>query len=326
MARSGEQGRVPAANRPRPDDYAFDLDRALSAVVALRARVPEDAYTAGTLGTERTGSAVLINDSGLLLTIGYLITEAEEIWLTAVSGRVVPGHVLGFDNASGFGLVQALGRLDLPPLPRGDSRALKVGEPVVLAGAGGRDGALAGRVVARQEFAGYWEYLVDEAIFTAPCHPHWGGTALIGPAGELLGIGSLQLMQEAGEGRPMPINMVVPIDLLEPVLPDILAAGRVQTPPRPWLGLFAAEDDGRVVVAGLAGDGPARRAGLRVGDAILAVGNNAVTDLAGLFRRTWELGAAGVEVPLTLNRDGDTFSMRVTSGDRQRFLKAPSLH
>ncbi len=326
MARSSDSRQVPKGEQPIPDDYGYNLDRALSAVVSLRARAPDDAHTAETLGTERVGNAVLIRDDGLLLTIGYLITEAEEVWLTASGGRVVPGHVLGFDYGTGLGLVQALGRLEVPALPLGDPRRLRTGARVVVAGAGGRQGAVAARVVARQEFAGYWEYLLDDAIFTAPAHPHWGGTALIGPGGDLLGIGSLQLGHEVEDGRTAPINMVVPVDLLEPVLDDLLTLGRPRRPPRPWLGVFAAEGEGRVVIAGLTGDGPAKRAGLRAGDAILAVAGTAVSELAGLFRRTWSLGEAGVDVPLTIDREGDVFDVRITSGDRQAFLKSPLLH
>ena len=326
MSFSGEW-KLPPALQPQPADYDYDLDRALSSVVALTAHVPADAFTAETLGTERAGNAVVIRDDGLVLTIGYLTTEAQEVWLTTGEGRVVPGHVLGYDYASGFGLVQALGRLDLPALPLGRSRGVEVGERVVVAGAGGRPYSLAAHIVARQEFAGYWEYVLDEAIFTAPAHPHWGGTALIGPAGDLLGIGSLQLQHGTESGRVVPLNMIVPIELLPPILDDMLTLGRPNRPARPWLGLFATEDEERIVVMGLAGsNGPAQRAGLRAGDVVLAVAGTGVTDLAGFFRRIWALGDAGVEVPLTIDREGDVFEVSVTSGDRNRFLKGPRLH
>jgi len=324
---STDEWKVPPSAQPNPGDHEYDLDRALSSIVTLRARVPADAFTAETLGTERDGHAVVIREDGLVVTVGYLVTEADEVWLTTGDGRVVPGHVVAFDYATGFGLVQALGRLGLPPLPLGDPRGLEVGERVVVGGAGGRTRSVSARVVARQEFAGYWEYLLDEAIFTAPAHPHWGGTALIGPAGDLIGIGSLQLQHGAPGGRVLPLNMIVPIDLLTPILDDMVRLGRAARPPRPWLGLFAAEDeDDRILVTGLAGDGPAKRAGLRAGDAILAVASEAVSDLAGFFRSIWALGEAGVEVPLTLEREGDRFEVTVTSGDRQRFLKAARLH
>jgi S1-C subfamily serine protease len=318
--------KVPSSAQPKPQDYAYDLDSALSAVVGVRAVVPADAFTADTLGTERAGNGVLIRANGLVLTIGYLITEAETIWLTLIDGRAVPGTVLAYDQATGFGLIQALARLDLPALPIGQSSALSVGERVVVGGAGGRQRSVAARVVAKQEFAGYWEYVVDEAIFTAPSHPNWGGTALIGQGGELMGIGSLQLQEGREQGPPGDINMIVPIDLLKPIFDDLLTLGRPGGPPRPWLGLYATEIEGKIVVVGLAKDGPAQKADLRTGDVLLSVAGGGIRNLAGLYRRVWSLGAAGVEIPFSIYRDGKTIEARIKSGDRNRFLKAPRLH
>src|SRR5215207_4564501 len=191
--------------------------------------------------TVRAANGVLIRDDGLVLTIGYLIAEAESVWLTTGAGRVMPGHALAYDYVSGFGLVQLLGRLDVPAIPLGDSSRVAVKDRVIVAGAGGRARAVAARVVARQEFAGYWEYVLDDALFTAPAHPHWGGAALIGPGGDLLGIGSLLLQQAVRDGDTLDINMIVPIDLLEPILDDFLTLGRPKRPTRPWLGLYATE-------------------------------------------------------------------------------------
>jgi S1-C subfamily serine protease len=318
--------KVPPDEQPRLADYAFDLEAAMSAVVGLRAVVPEDAFTAQTLGTERAGNGVLIRDSGLVLTIGYLITEAESIWLSPGSGPAVPGHALAYDQETGFGLVQTLARLDLPALPIGDSGKAQIGDRVVVAGVGGRKRSVAARIVAKQEFAGYWEYVLDEAIFTAPAHPNWGGTAMIGASGELLGIGSLQLEQGRERGVSGHLNMIVPIDLLKPILDDLLRHGRPNRPARPWLGLYAAEIDDRIVVIGLADRGPAQRAGLRTGDVVLSVGGEDVRSLAGMFRRIWSLGQAGVEIPIKYDRDGRTHEQKMTSSDRNRFFKAPRLH
>ena len=318
---------VTPAFQPDPKDYAFDLDAALAAVVTLKSTVPADAFTAGILGTERSGYGVLIERSGLVLTIGYLITEAETIWLGLSDGRTVPGHALGYDQATGFGLVQALARLDVPALPLGRSRALEMGSQVIVAGAGGRQHATAAIVVAKQEFAGYWEYLLDEAIFTAPAHPFWGGAALIGPAGDLCGIASLRLDQskEGGSGGEQ-LNMIVPIDLLPPILDDLKTRGQPKAPPRPWLGLYAVEVDGQVVAAGLADGGPAERAGLASGDIIVAVAGKRVSTLAEFYRSLWALGEAGVTVPLTAYHEGEISEIAVELGDRNRFLKAPRLH
>jgi S1-C subfamily serine protease len=312
--------------QPKPEDYDFELDQALSATVGIKSIVPDDAFTAATLGTERHGNGVLIRSDGLVLTIGYLVTEAETVWITYSGGKVVPGHVLAYDQETGFGLVQALAHLDLPTLPLGNSSKAEVGDDVVIAGAGGRQHSLAARIIAKQEFAGYWEYVLDEAIFTSPAHPNWGGTALIGRAGDLIGIGSLQIQQASSNRRQSDVNMVVPIDLLKPIMQDLLTIGRPNKPARPWLGIYATEVGNSVAILGLATGGPAQEADVKAGDIVLRVAGTPVKDLANLFRQVWALGEAGVEVPLLVNREGETFELNVTSADRRRFFKGPVLH
>jgi S1-C subfamily serine protease len=323
---SVSEWKVPVAQQPKPEDYAFDLEQALASIVGIRAIVPGDAFSAQTLGTERMGNGVIIRPNGLVLTIGYLITEAETIWLHLIDGRTVPGHVMAYDQVTGFGLVQALARLDLPALPLGQSEAAQLGERVVIGGAGGRQRSVAARIVGKQEFAGYWEYVLDEALFTAPAHPNWGGTGAIGAKGELIGIGSLQLEQAREGGQSQHLNMIVPIDLLKPILDDCLTIGRPNRPPRPWLGLYATEVEDKVVIVGLADNGPAQRANLKTGDLVISVGGAEVGTLAGLFRRIWAQGDAGVDVPMMIYRDGKTFEVKVPSADRNRFLKRPSMH
>jgi S1-C subfamily serine protease len=316
--------KVPSANQPRAADYGFDLDSALAAVVGLHSIIPPDAFTADTLGTERAGNGVIIDD-GLVLTIGYLITEAESVWLHLGDGRVVQGHALGFDAVTGFGLVQALDHLGIAPLPIGSSAAIAVGDRVVIGGVGGRTRSVASQIVAKQEFAGYWEYMLDDAIFTHPAHPNWGGTGLISDRGELIGIGSLQLERER-DHKPEHVNMIVPIDLLKPVLDDLRKFGRVNKPARPWLGMYSTEIDDRVVIVGVSAKGPAARAELKAGDVILAVNGDKITSQADFYRKLWALGSAGVDVPLTVHHEGVTFDVVLASTDRARLLKAPRLH
>jgi S1-C subfamily serine protease len=316
--------KVPFAFQPRSSDYSFDLDRALSAVVGLHSIIPPDASSAETLGTERAGNGVVIED-GLVLTIGYLITEAESVWLHLNDGRVVEGHVLGSDFVSGFGLVQALGSLDIEPLPLGSSATTKVGDQVVVGGAGGRSRSVASTIIAKQEFAGYWEYLLDEAIFTHPAHPNWGGTAMISSKGELLGVGSLQLERER-DSKNEHVNMVVPIDLLKPVIDDLRRFGRVNKPARPWLGMYSTEIDDRVVIIGVSNNGPAARAELKAGDVILGINGDKVSGQTDFYRKLWSLGAAGVDVPLTVHHEGVTFDVTLASTDRTKLLKGPRLH
>jgi S1-C subfamily serine protease len=327
---SEQDWEIPENLRPEPDDHAYDLEACLSSVVALRISVPEDAFTAETLGTERIGSGVAITapgaPDGLVLTIGYLITEAESVLLIDSTGRTVPGHALAFDQATGFGLIIALGTLAARPLELGDSDLIAIGATAVMAAGGGRSRAVETKVVGRQEFAGYWEYVLDEAIFTAPAHPFWSGAALIGADGKLAGIGSLILQQGDGRGSRADMNMVVPINLLAPILGKMLTTGTSGLPPRPWLGVFVMESEGGLVVGGLADDGPAEKAGLRAGDRITGVGGEEVTEVAQLWRLVWASGAPGVQVKLQLQRDDSVMTVRVTTSERTRFLKTPRMH
>lgn len=312
--------------QPLAAHYAFDLERALSSVVALRSIVPDDAFTADTLGTERAGHGVQIADNGLILTIGYLIVEAEAVWIRTHDGRAVQGHPLAYDQVSGFGLVQALGATGIPSCTIGRSRDVAIGDRIVTAGVGGRASAVAAHVVARQEFAGYWEYLLDEAIFAAPAHPNWGGAAVFDDDGGLVGIGSLQLETPQPGNSPTQLNMIVPIDLLEPIRNDLVRHGRRNGPARPWLGLYAAEIDEKVIVAGTADNGPAEKAGLQGGDVLLAVAGRRIKGLGGLWRAVWGLGAAGVDVPLLIFRDGHTFECKIESTDRALLARTKILH
>jgi S1-C subfamily serine protease len=311
--------------RPRPEDWRFDLDGALDAVVQLRAEIPEDAFTAQILGTERVGNGVVIRDDGLVLTIGYLITEASTIWITTNKGVVAPAFPLGYDQTTGFGLVHPLGKLGLRPLARGSAASCRIGENVVIAGHGGRARALRATVFAKREFAGYWEYVLDEAIYTAPAHPQWGGAALIGSEGRLLAIGSL-LVQEKVDGGLLQGNMLVPIDLLEPIFDDMLKLGRPQREARPWLGMYTTEAGAKLVVAGIAPGAPAERAGVKVGDIIVDVAGEKPSSLADLWRRVWRLGPSGSQVPLKLQRKSGLAVVNLVSADRNQFLKKPHLH
>jgi S1-C subfamily serine protease len=300
----------------------MNFDPNLQSIVAVRATIPEGAFTADSLGTKREGSGVVIREDGLVLTIGYLITEAQEVWLTTSDGRTIPGHALAYDQETGFGLVQALGRLDLPALELGSAARAELGDPVIFADGTGR--SVRTRIVAKQEFAGYWEYLLDEAIFIAPAHPSWGGAALIDAEGRLLGIGSLRL-QMLSDGEAADINMVVPIDLLPPILDDLLTRGEANRPPRPWLGVFSAENDGDVVVMSVAEGGPAAQAGLRRGDIISDIRDGGVDGLADFYRKVWNSGPAGSEVPMRIVRDGRDSWLRIKSADRNSFLRKPRL-
>ncbi len=312
--------------RPSQDDLDFDLERALAAMVTLRCQVPEDALTAQALGTERAGNGVVIDESGLVLTIGYLVTEAQTVWITDHEGRVTPGTVAGYDQRTGFGLVQALGRLTLPPVPLGDSSKVQPADRVVMAGAGGSDQVINALITARREFAGYWEYVLDDAMFTAPAHPNWGGAGMLDERGHLCGIGSLLVQQVTQSGDTIAGNMVVPIDLLKPILDDLRKFGHSRQPPRPWMGMMIHETEHGLVVGGVYEDCPANRAGILVGDRMLAVNGDAPDSLADFFRRVWALGPAGTRIPLTLGRDDQVLDVQVESVDRRTLLKSGTVH
>jgi S1-C subfamily serine protease len=320
-----QQWAFPEALQPKAEETQFDLTRALDSVVLVRAEVPPDAFTANTLGTERAGNAVAIREDGLVLTIGYLITEATQIWLASNRGTVVGGYPLAYDRATGFGLIQPLGKLDVPYLKRGLAADVKVGDSVFVIGHGGRAHSVKTRIVGKREFAGYWEYVLDEALFTAPAHPQWGGTALVDAQGNLIGVGSL-LVQEEIKGEVIHVNMFVPIDLLAPILDAMLKTGRSQITPNPWLGMSTQDPEGRLVVARLSPGGPAHKAGVQEGDMVLGVGPKRVHGLAEFFRTVRELGPAGVDVPLMIARGGDVLHIVVKSADREDFLKKPNLH
>ena len=294
-------------------------------IVKLRAVVPDNAFTAGILGSERIGNGIVIDSDGLILTIGYLITEAADVWLTAADGQEIAAHALAYDQVTGFGLVVPLVKPDVVPLELGESEHLRVGDSARVASYSEFAKPQTVQIVARREFAGAWEYLLDGAIFTAPAHPHWSGSALIDDDGLLVGLGSL-LVRETVGGDETNANMFVPIDLLKPILQDLKTQGRADRPTRPWLGVYAVEVTGRIYVTGVAEGSPAQVADIREGDLITHVGDREVATLADFYRHMWSLGPAGVAVPLITIRGGANQRVTVRSVDRSDLLKRPQAH
>jgi S1-C subfamily serine protease len=303
----------------------IDLEALGRSVLKLRAVVPEDASTAGILGQERIGNGIVIGSDGLTLTIGYLIAEASDVWLTAHRGREVAGHPLAYDPVTGFGLVLPLERLAVPPLPFGVLEVLDAGSQGYVLSSPEFAKPQSVQILARREFAGAWEYLLDQAIFTKPAHPHWSGAALIDQRGGLIGVGSL-LVRELVSGEELNANMFVPIDLLQPILEDLRTRGRATRQSRPWLGVYAVEVSGKVYVTGTADAGPGRLADIREGDVISHVADHAVASVAEFYRRLWALGPAGFDVPLSIVRSGTHLNVTVHSMDRVDHFKRPQAH
>jgi S1-C subfamily serine protease len=310
--------------RPVARQFDFNLAQRLASLVALESRIPEDAYSARTLNTERVGNAIVIGEEGLMLTIGYLLTEAEEVIVTTNDGARIEAHVLGIDQATGFGLLHALEPLGLPAMPIGDSSKVRSDAKVISAGAGGRSHALSSRIVAREPFAGYWEYYLDAALYVEPAHPHWNGAALIGPTGDLIGVGSLKMEQMAPDGDVSPLNLFVPAELLVPILDD-LSHGRPR-PQRPWLGVLSREISSHVVIVDVSHGGPASRAELRSGDVIHRIAGHRVSELGDFYKQLWALGPPGVTAPLTIQRENDVFDVEIRTTDRSTLQKKRRLN
>jgi len=300
---------------------AQSADDILNAIVKIRAVIPDSAFTARTLGTEREGNGVVIDSKGDILTIGYLIVEAETLEVTTGEGKTISASFVGYDHDTGFGLLKTDQPLSIKPMKLGKSSELKQGDPILMAGHGGAESVQAGRVLARKEFAGYWEYLLEDAIYTAPAHTGFGGAALIDPDGKLLGIGSLLTQIVIPGIGSIACNISVPIDLLHPILADLIAKGRTSAPPRPWLGLNAEEAHGRVFVVRVTAGSPAEKAELQAGDMVLTVKGAEVKGLADFYRKVWALGSAGVEVPLSILRGTKIREITVKSIDRNQLLR-----
>ncbi|MDA0237128.1 MAG: S1C family serine protease, partial [Proteobacteria bacterium] len=315
----------PQSLRPSSKNLTFNLSRAVNSVVKVRTAISAEAFTADILGTERIGSGVLINEHGLILTVGYLLTEAESVWITTNLNQSVAGHVVAYDQATGLGLIQALGKLHIEPSNLETSNLMKPSDDVYFVSHGGLEHALHSKIVRVDEFAGYWEYVLDEAIYTSPPHPQWGGAAIFNGRGHVIGIGSL-FLQEVFEGQSQQGNLAIPTHLLEPILSDLLEFGRPLTPARPWIGMYTVEIGGKLIVSSLARYGPAELAGILQGDQIISIGEDKTSTLANFFRSVWNLGSAGVSVPLNINREGNYLQFIINSVDRNDFLLKPKTH
>ena len=297
------------------------LDELVSSVVRIKAHINPDGRTVANLGREREGSGIVIDENGLVLTIGYVMVEAHAAELVTNDGRVVPANIVGYDQETGFGLLQAISPLKVKPLPLGRSSAVQERDPVVVATFGGLDNAGAAYVVSKRQFVANWEYVVENALFTSPPIANWSGAALIGRDGKLIGVGSLIVGDANGKNDRTPGNMFVPIDLLPPILADLIAEGRAPGPGRPWLGVNADEVHGHLVVSRVTPDSPAEKAGLRRRDVILGINGDTSKSLIEFYRSLWAQGAAGTVIALDVQRETSRMRVDVKSINRLDHLK-----
>jgi S1-C subfamily serine protease len=303
-----------------PAHAADQAEELLKAIVKIRAEIPEGARTASVLGKEREGHGIVLDSKGHILTTGYLIIESESIEVTGPDGKKVKAAFVGYDHATGFGILRTESALNVEPMKIGNSSDLQEGAPVIVAGHGGTESAIGARVVARREFTGYWEYILDNAIYTAPAYAKFAGAALIGPDGRLLGVGSLFTQLAVPGLGVVPCNVFIPIDLLQPILEDLISTGRPSVPAKPWMGINAEESHDRVFITRITEGGPAEEAGLQTDDLILKVNGKPVEGLADFYRKVWAAGSAGVEVTLGILKGVEIKEVSVRTGDRNKFL------
>ena len=318
------------APHPKQEDLDFDLNKALDSVVRLTSEVPEDAFSARTLGIEREGNAVLISDDGLLLTIGYLVVDARTITIKANGGVPVQAELVGYNHESGMAIIHALsplsGSVDITPIAIGRAEDLAEKDPVIIAPYGGVNHSISASVVSRREFAGSWEYMLDNAIFTSPIHPNWSGAALIRSDGTLCGLGSLWVNDAEKSQKDSPGNMFVPIDLLKPIYDDLVSKGIASGEQRPWLGLYTAEAMNRLFVSGVIPDGPADLSAVEPGDLITGINDQDVPSLPAMYRLLWSLGPASTDITLNLRLDGEDINIVITSDSRYSFMDRRKNH
>jgi serine protease Do len=311
-----------AAQGSNLEDQSRLLGRASAAVVGVRALAVDEARSIRTLGKDRQGSGVVIDENGLVLTIGYLILEAEQVQVITDDDRVIPGRVVGYDVATGFGLIQALVPLRIEPVPLGQSARVRDDEPLMIASGGDSGGVSVARMVSRRPYAGYWEYHIDDALFTAPPRRDHSGAGLFNGRGELVGIGSLFVAHAMGDTQPqMPGNMFVPVDLLRPIMDELRRSGTTSSSRRAWIGVNCVEDDGEIRIIRVNDDSPADVAGLQAGDRILRIDGVAVNALGQLWKRLWSGGPPEREVTLEIQRAGKTEALKLHSVDRAMTLK-----
>lgn len=294
----------------------LDLDKVLAPIIALEATVPGNARSAETLGTVRGGTGIVIDGAGLVLTIGYLILEAGSVDLlpNGLEGERVPADVVAWDQITGLGLVRSRQSLGVAPMPLGTSADLGVGDAVIAVDWERIGGMFPAVVFEKGVYAGYWEYMIEDALYVSPGHPGFPGAALVSLDGKLAGVGGFAATDPDAD-YAVAGTVFIPIDALKPVLADLLLSGR-SSKTRAWLGLYCEEFDGSLRVRRLPDDGPAIRAGIRPGDYLLAVANAPIKTLPDFYRQLWATTRPGDHVTVELRRGEESFTVELEAMDR----------
>lgn len=297
----------------------------IEAIVGIETQIPNDARTAKILGMQRQGNGIVIDSEGLIVTIGYLILEADNIIVIDHEGNKSKAENVAYDHESGLGLVRVSGKLNVKPLRLGDSSKLLENENVIVLTRSNHNPIGGAQVVSRRVFTGYWEYMVENAIFTIPPHNYHSGAGLVGAEGKLLGVGSLLVNDAAAPNVLLPGNMFVPINELKPILADLLQYGRRTGPKRPWIGANTYEENGRIFVSRISKNGPADIAGLSVGDLIIGVNGSLINNQEDFYRKLWRSGKPGKIIKLNIlpkrMKKIKVQNLNILSGDRSKWLK-----
>jgi serine protease Do len=298
-----------------------DLERFYQSIVSINANIPSEAKTAASLGIKREGNGVAIDEKHIL-TIGYIVIEAETIDIGLANGRRLPARLVAYDHTTGFGLIKSVIPLKMNPLPLGDSDNITSDETLLILPSADRGAGSVVTSVSRRPFTGWWEYFLKSPIYTVPANPLWAGAPIINKNGEVLGIGSL-FVSEASPGIPSPGNMSVPVNLLKPILKDLITKGRRTSNVQPYLGVSADDSSDQIIVTRVSAGSPAFKAGIRPQDVIMTVNGYSVSKLRSFYERVWASGDAGVTVRLGVSREGVLQEFSVTTVDRLDYFFKP---
>jgi len=310
-------------NNPKNLTEKNGIEKFYESIVGISSVAVDNARSLATLGKERSGSGIVIDKEGHILTIGYLVIEADTIEITLANGDTYPGKVVGYDHATGFAILKSIVPKKLFPVDLGESEKIKENDVLYILPHLDEGPGSPTKLVSRRPFAGSWEYFLEKPIYTYPFNPHWQGTPLLNEKGQLLGIGSLFIRDSIAEGINSPGNLFVPIELLKPILKDLINEGKRKTKLNPWMGLTPDDSSGKISITRVSKDGPAEAAGIKAGDVLLSVNNKEVKTMQDFYKTAWSLGGPGTKIPINIQREDKNINLIINSIDRMDFFIKP---